>query len=87
LERPLAQIGERIEGARSEDDRILGTYLHGLFDTPQALNLVLRWAGLHDALPLDVAAQREAALDRLADTLEEHLDLRRVFSMLDLEFA
>ncbi|TDU32228.1 adenosylcobyric acid synthase (glutamine-hydrolysing) [Panacagrimonas perspica] len=87
LDRPLVRIGERFDGARSEDDRILGTYLHGLFDTPQALNLLLRWAGLHDAAPLDVAAQREAALDCLADAVEQHLDLRRVFSMLDLEFA
>jgi len=87
LDRPLIRIGDRVDGARCADDCILGTYLHGLFDTPESLNLLLRWAGLDDALPLDVGAQREAALDRLADAVERHLDLRRVFAMLDLEFA
>lgn len=63
-----------IDGARSLDGRIVGSYLHGLFDHPQALAALLRWAGLRDAAPLDIRALREASIERLADAVEEHLD-------------
>jgi adenosylcobyric acid synthase len=64
---PTDQNEERAEGARSVDDQILGTYLHGLFDSPQACAALLRWAGLPDAAPLDLAQLREQSLDRIAD--------------------
>lgn len=85
LARPAVQLGPRRDGALSADGQIIGSYVHGLLDTPAALAAVLRWAGLRDAQPLDLAAQREAALDRLADTLEQHLDLPAVFRLLGLE--
>ncbi len=78
---PLLLDDGRTDGARSADDRILGTYVHGLFDSPQALSALLRWAGLEQAASLDVGALREAAIDRLADAVETHLDtaaLRRL---------
>ncbi|MGH8807307.1 MAG: cobyric acid synthase [Noviherbaspirillum sp.] len=65
--RPALYIGDRPEGARSDDDQILGTYLHGLFDAPQAMSALLRWAGLADAAPIDLAQLREQSLDRIAD--------------------
>ena len=84
LTRPLLSLEGRSDGARSDDGQILGTYLHGLLDTPQALQVLLTWAGLRDAQPLDIGAQREAALERLADNVEQHLDLPRIFALLDL---
>lgn len=61
--------------------------MHGLLDTPAALTSILQWAGLREVQTLDVAAQREAALDRLADTLEQHLDLATVFGLLGLDLG
>ncbi|KAF3997064.1 cobyric acid synthase [Glaciimonas immobilis] len=55
------------EGARSADDHILGTYLHGIFDNPAALRALLAWSGLANAVPLDLMALREASIDRIAD--------------------
>ena len=55
------------EGARSEDEQVLGTYLHGIFDTPEALRSLLAWAGLADAVTIDLRALREASIDRIAD--------------------
>src|SRR5690606_16895970 len=57
----------RPEGARSGDDHVLGTYLHGVFDTPAACNALLRRAGLHGDAAVDTARLREASLDRIAD--------------------
>ena len=85
LARPALRLDTHDDGAISDDGQLLGSYVHGLFDQPEALSVLLRWAGLRDPQHVDVAAQREAALDRLADTLEAHLDLKSVFAMLDLE--
>ena len=69
-ERPAFFIGERPEGARSDDDRILGTYLHGLFDTAPALAALMRWAGLDSGTSVDLTQLREQSLDRIADAAE-----------------
>ena len=67
---PAFHIEGRPEGARSDDGQILGTYLHGLFDTPQAAEALLRWAGLHSAHTVDTSALREASLERIAAAVE-----------------
>jgi adenosylcobyric acid synthase len=59
--------GTRPEGAVSADNQILGTYLHGLFDTPSASSALLRWAGLQTGTTVDLAQLREQSLDRIAD--------------------
>jgi adenosylcobyric acid synthase len=72
----------RLDGARSDDDQIIGSYLHGLFDHPEALHALLRWAGLHDAKALDMHALREASIERLADAVEQHLDTATLDTLL-----
>jgi adenosylcobyric acid synthase len=74
LATPAFIIEGRPEGARSADDQILGTYLHGLFDTPQASSALLRWAGLNTKHVVDTSALREASLDRIADATQPLLD-------------
>ena len=80
LTRPSALLGstQRADGVLSEDGQILGTYVHGLFDHPDALTALLAWAGVDDAQRIDLAARREADLDRLADSLETSLHLDRL---------
>lgn len=63
------------EGMLSADNQILGTYMHGLFDSPAACQLLLQWAGMQDANSIDVDQIREQQLNRLADVLEQHLDV------------
>jgi len=86
LERPAVWVDDdgtdRADGARSADDQVMGTYLHGLFDTPQALHALLTWAGARDLAAQDYNALREASLDRLADSFAAHLDLPRVWACL-----
>jgi adenosylcobyric acid synthase len=68
----------RRDGAISADGRILGTYLHGLFERPSACAALLRWAGLPQPLSMDHPARREQMLDRLADAVERSLDVPRL---------
>jgi len=57
------------EGALSDDNLILGTYLHGLFDSPKALTSLLNWAGLK-ANEFDINLQRENSIEQLASAVE-----------------
>ncbi len=85
LSRPFALLDEgRPDGAVSADGQIIGTYLHGLFDAPEALAALLHWAGLAQAEPLDLAALREHSLERLADMVEAHLDVAALSRLLAL---
>ncbi len=72
----------RRDGAQSADGQILATYLHGLFDAPEACVALLAWAGLERPLPLDYNALREASIDRLADAMTEHLNIERLLAEL-----
>lgn len=67
LAKPAFWIEGRPEGARSGDDQILGSYLHGMFDTPSACSALLCWAGLDSQTTIDAAGLREQSLERIAD--------------------
>ncbi|MCK9200747.1 MAG: cobyric acid synthase [Gallionella sp.] len=84
LQNPALRLERGPDGAISEDGQILATYLHGLFESREATDALLRWAGLGDASTPDYHARREADIDRLADTVEQHLDgvrLRALFGL------
>lgn len=77
LAQPAVRLDDgRSDGACSDDGQILGTYLHGLFETPAACSAVLRWAGLQDVQEVDYHGLRERDIERLADLVEQHLDTR-----------
>ena len=74
----------RLDGAQSVDGQILGTYLHGLFESPQACGALLRWAGLVDVQSVDYHALRERDIERLADMVEKHLDTAHLRALCGL---
>jgi adenosylcobyric acid synthase len=78
--RPLLEVEGRAEGRVSEDGRVWGTYLHGLFESGAGRRRVLDWvhgaARPSTADSRDHRALREAAYDRLADTLAACIDPR-----------
>jgi adenosylcobyric acid synthase len=79
LEQFAVQLDDgRCDGVRSADGLILGTYLHGLFESPEACSALLRWAGLSDVQQVDYHALRERDLERLADLVEQHLNTTRL---------
>ena len=81
LAHPAVHLGHRSDGALSGDGQILGTYLHGLFESPPACGALLAWSGLDHAQTLDYHAQREASIERLADAVAAHLDIARLQSI------
>ena len=79
LARPALRLRDgadaRADGAVSEDGQILATYLHGLFDSAQACEALLHWAGVEGALRIDHDARRLASIDTLADVVARHVRL------------
>jgi len=84
LDRPAFVIDGRSEGACSHDGQVLGTYLHGVFDHPQAGAALLAWAGLRSDEVVDTAALREASIERIADATAPVLD--RLLAMMRTDF-
>ncbi|AWY02099.1 cobyric acid synthase CobQ [Marinomonas primoryensis] len=66
--------GEK-EGFISEDNHIIGTYLHGIFDHPEALKTLLNWAGVKQGQDFDYDQYRNSEIDRLADSTEQHMNI------------
>ncbi|UYG01301.1 MULTISPECIES: cobyric acid synthase [unclassified Halomonas] len=83
LERALFDLGSHLDGAISEDGQVLGTYLHGVFDGAEACQALLARLGLASSSVVDYSAHRERELERLADTLEAHLDIERILDILE----
>lgn len=85
LNSPAVLFNDKQDGAISEDRQVMGTYLHGLFESSAACQSMLRWAGLDHAQAQDYHALREQGIERIADAIEEHLDLDLIVKMLNLE--
>ena len=76
----FAQLEDgRADGCVSPDGLVAGTYLHGVFDAPNACAALLEWAGLKSVIPFNRDALREQELERLSDCIEQHLDLAKLF--------
>ncbi|HCJ29480.1 MAG TPA: cobyric acid synthase CobQ [Pseudomonas sp.] len=85
LERPAVRLADgRYDGAISEDGQVLGTYVHGLFESTDACRALLRWAGLEKVQRPDYQALRERDIERLADLVETHLDAARLLALCGL---
>ncbi len=77
-----------LEGARSDDGRVIGTSIHGMFDSAgfrrNFLDEIRTSKGL---APLEFAAQddtdanRRTAFDRIADALEASVDMAQVAAL------
>ncbi|MGB2079294.1 MAG: cobyric acid synthase [Vibrio sp.] len=68
----------------SSDNQVYGTYLHGIFDTKDAISHICQWAGVEVAR-FDKHAVQEESINRLADMLEAHLDITTLFNLLGLD--
>jgi adenosylcobyric acid synthase len=83
LNRPAICFDSNTDGAISEDNQLLGCYLHGLFDHSSACHALLKWAGLEQQIVTpDHNALREQGINLLADTLAQHLNLDLLFAPL-----
>jgi adenosylcobyric acid synthase len=89
----IARVGDGaqtyLDGCVSKDQRIYGTYLHGIFDQDAFRHAFLRSSRAALRMPppaslISWSEQRREQLDLLADTFSAALDLDAIFAMIDL---
>ncbi len=78
--RPLFDLDGRADGARSPDGLIEGSYVHGVFGSDEFRRAWLRRAGVGGNPNLDYAAAVERAIDRLADGVEQSVDIESLLA-------
>lgn len=73
---------EEAEGCRDRTGRIMGTYIHGLFDTPAVCGRFFAAVGIAAAPPPGPGglAGRRRHYERLADHFEAHVDVARLLA-------
>jgi cobyric acid synthase len=86
-------VADDFEGAHSEDGRVIGSSIHGLFDTAgfrrnfvDAVRESKGLAALGLTVPVDPEANRHSAFDRVADVLEAHVDMSQVAAFAGVDW-
>lgn len=64
------------------DGKIIGTYIHGIFDSEEVAARIIALSGKNIRPDYSYHKNKQAQLDLLADTLEQHLDTEYILSSL-----
>ena len=78
---------EKLDGACCEN--VCGTYVHGVFDREEVAEAVIQAIGKKKGIDVssmtgvDFAAFKETQYDLLAAKLREHLDMKRIYEILE----
>ncbi|HIF9266062.1 TPA: cobyric acid synthase [Photobacterium damselae] len=78
------QLESGLDGQLGLDNQVFGTYLHGIFERQEACDAILSWAGLEATQTPNFDQIREQGIDRVADTIEQYLDLEALWPEWDL---
>lgn len=73
------------DGFISPDQALMGTYLHGLFDSPEMCQAILDWVLPHNNVTeqIDINSHRELQLSQLANVCQQHLDIDKIQQILE----
>jgi adenosylcobyric acid synthase len=87
LKHPFCNITDQngrsyADGSVTKDGQIIGTYLHGLFESSDVIQSVLKWVSGKILPANDWNIVREQQLERLTDMLEENLDMDSIIEMI-----
>ena len=75
---PLFMIDDRPEGAVAQNGRVMGTYLHGLFENDDFRKYFLANLNSEHQSHSEYHKQIDEILDNLAAHIANHLDLARI---------
>ncbi len=73
------------DGATGNGGWVLGTYIHGLFDSPEIVQRIVGNVAKQHGLPAPEVPNfsMEAEFDRLADVVRSNLDMDLIYSLVD----
>lgn len=73
---------ETLDGSRSDDGHVWGCYLHGIFHNDTFRRNWLRSQGTHVNVASKANDAIEASLEKLADAVESHIDMKQLDHMI-----
>jgi adenosylcobyric acid synthase len=84
---PLVDTPETAVAVMSGHSPVLGTYIHGIFDSDQARRSFINWLRRQKGLPpytsgFSYHLFRQEQLDKLAKVVQENCDVERILSLL-----
>ena len=84
--KPLVKLDHGEDGCQSEN--AFGTYLHGVFDAPEAALRVAQALAKKKGVTLtgealDTRAYKEQQYDKLADSVRKSLDMERIYRIME----
>ena len=89
----VLSITDTVTGQQKADgayrDNVFGTYVHGVFDKEECAEALVRLIGEKKGLDVssltgvDFAAFKETQYDILANTLRRHLDMKKIYEILE----
>lgn len=86
---PIVELERgRTDGARSSNGRIWGTYLHGIFDADEFrrwfIDKLRQRRGLQPKGKICSIYDLEPALDRLAESVRQNIDISRIYRLIGI---
>ncbi len=91
--RPLTEITDRIQNTTKKDgaylNNVYGSYVHGIFDKEEVAKKVVKAIGERKGIDvsqmtgIDFTAFKETQYDKLADGLRKHLDMKKIYEILE----
>ncbi|MGN0421455.1 MAG: cobyric acid synthase [Lachnospiraceae bacterium] len=90
---PMSRIEDYVQEKSSEDGlskgNVYGTYVHGIFDKEEVTTTMIRAIAKHKGIDpdemegVDLKAFKETQYDLLADSLRKHLDMKKIYEIMD----
>ena len=84
-ERPVVNISVdnkiRYDGASTRDGRVIGSYVHGIFESDEFRRAFLGALGIQQSSSIDFNWEIEDTLNKLAAHLEQFIDVKSLFEL------
>lgn len=80
-------ISNSSDGAKTEDERVIGTYFHGIFDSinfrEELLNNIRRDKNLPELKSKSFESEKEKEMEKLGKIIEESLDMDKIMEIIN----
>ncbi len=87
--RELIRLSDgRVDALANADGSVIGTYLHGIFDTDgfaeSMIRRLMKEKGMdHENWNFDLASHKEREYDKLADLVRRSFDMKKIYEILE----
>jgi len=82
LKNSVMMLEGKKDGAYSNDNKVMGTYLHGLFDSAKACDVLLNWASYKKQNSVNLEEKRETGINVITDALEQNFDFDKLNKLM-----